>query len=152
MSSLFHYRARIERHIDADSGKLTIDLGFSTMLSNKTWRLYGCDTPESRTRDPIEKAFGLASKEYVARLMPKGSWQTIQTFKDEREKYGRVLCDFIIYDPRQDRERSLVEMLIEDKMAVAYHGQSKDDIKQAHLDNRKYLLEHGVVSVSPDYR
>ena len=149
---MYEYRARVERIIDADSGKLSVDLGFSTILSNKTWRLFGCDTPESRTRDKIEKVYGQLSKDYVAQYLIPGNWYTIQTYKDKREKYGRVLCDFIIYDLRQDRERSLVEMLIEDNMAVPYDGQSKDDIKEAHLKNRQILIESGKVGVTPDYR
>ena len=150
---MYEYKAQIGRIIDADSGVFSnIDLGFKTHLANKTWRLYGCDTEESRTRDPIEKTFGLLAKDYVLRYLIPGQWHQIQTYKDKREKYGRVLCDFIIYDPRQDRERSLVEMMIEDRMAVPYHGQSKDDIRGAHEVNRKYLIENGIVEISPDYR
>ena len=35
--------------------------------------------------------------------------------------------------------------MIDEHMAVAYHGQSKDDINQAHLDNRIKLQEQGKV-------
>jgi hypothetical protein len=36
-------------------------------------------------------------------------------------------------------------MAVEAHHAVAYHGQSKDDIKEAHLENRKRLTESGFV-------
>jgi hypothetical protein len=35
--------------------------------------------------------------------------------------------------------------MIDEHMAVAYHGQSKDDIEQAHLNNRAILQEQGKV-------
>jgi len=35
--------------------------------------------------------------------------------------------------------------MIEEGHAVAYHGQSKDDVKAAHLENRKKLLSEGIV-------
>ena len=37
------------------------------------------------------------------------------------------------------------QQMIDENMAVAYHGQSKDDIEQAHLNNRKILQEQGKV-------
>jgi hypothetical protein len=36
-------------------------------------------------------------------------------------------------------------MAVEAHHAVPYHGQSKDDIKEAHLENRKRLTESGFV-------
>ena len=35
--------------------------------------------------------------------------------------------------------------MIEEGHAVAYHGQSKDDIQDAHLKNRKKLLAEGII-------
>ena len=35
--------------------------------------------------------------------------------------------------------------MIDEHMAVAYHGQSKDDIEQQHLANRTILQEQGKV-------
>jgi endonuclease YncB( thermonuclease family) len=39
----------------------------------------------------------------------------------------------------------LGEIMVRDGYAVEYHGQSKDDVQQQHLDNRKLLTEQGVV-------
>jgi len=35
--------------------------------------------------------------------------------------------------------------MIRNKIGVAYSGKSKDDIKQEHLDNRKFLYESGKI-------
>ena len=35
--------------------------------------------------------------------------------------------------------------MIAEGHATAYHGQSKDDIAQAHLNNRAMLTERGIV-------
>jgi hypothetical protein len=37
--------------------------------------------------------------------------------------------------------------MIEDGHAVAYHGQSKDDVHEAHMKNRERLIEEGVVEI-----
>ena len=50
-------------------------------------------------------------------------------------KFGRVLGDFVAADGRM-----VTDILIEEGHAVAYHGQSKDDVQNAHLLNRKKLF------------
>ena len=35
--------------------------------------------------------------------------------------------------------------MIKEHHAVEYHGQSKDDIAQAHLNNRAMLTERGII-------
>ena len=35
--------------------------------------------------------------------------------------------------------------MITEGHAVAYHGQSKDEIEQAHLNNRTMLTERGII-------
>ena len=35
--------------------------------------------------------------------------------------------------------------MIEKHHAVQYHGQSKDDVHEAHLANRKKLLTEGII-------
>ena len=44
--------------MDGDTVDVDIDLGFSTWLKKQRIRLYGIDTPESRTRDLEEKKYG----------------------------------------------------------------------------------------------
>ena len=101
----------------------------------------GVDTPESRTSDKEEKVYGLLAKDFVQSHLVKGDYVTLQTFKDDRGKFGRVLGDFKVYDTNNDRWTTLCRLLIENNLGVAYHGQSKDDIKEEHLRNRQILSE-----------
>lgn len=134
---MYEYQCRILRVIDGDTVDIDIDLGFGVWMHRERVRLYGIDTPESRTRDLEEKKFGLLAKAYVRDHLPVGSIQTLVTIKDGKGKFGRILGKFKIGDD------ILNEKMIKDYQAVEYNGQSKDDIKKAHLENRKKLIENG---------
>ena len=131
--------------MDGDTVDIDIDLGFGIWVHNERVRLYGIDTPESRTRDLEEKKAGIYAKQCVEAFLPVGSTQTLKTYKDKVGKYGRILGEFVIYDPEQDRQTTINEYMIRNKIGVAYFGKSKDDIKQEQLDNRKFLYESGKI-------
>ena len=59
---MYEYRCKVLKVIDGDTVDVDIDLGFGIVLKDERVRLMGIDTPESRTRDKVEKQFGLASK------------------------------------------------------------------------------------------
>ena len=67
------------------------------------------------------------------------------TFKDKAGKFGRVLGDFKCYDGEFDKESTITEVMIREGHGVAYHGQSKSDIVEEHLANRKKLADAGLV-------
>ena len=52
---MFEYRCKLIKVIDGDTIDIDIDLGFGVWLRNQRIRMYGIDTPESRTRDLEEK-------------------------------------------------------------------------------------------------
>ena len=61
----FSYRvSKVVKIIDGDTIDVILDLGFDIMYKSRV-RLFGIDTPESRTRDVIEKEYGLMSKKYL---------------------------------------------------------------------------------------
>ena len=126
---MHEYRCKIVKVIDGDTVDVDIDLGFGIWMKKERIRLYGIDTPESRTRDKVEKKYGLISKEAVLSYLPLDSMQTLRTQKDKAGKFGRILGEFVIYDSFKDRQTTLNEWMIEQHLAVAYHGQSKDDIE-----------------------
>ena len=55
---MYEYKCEIVRVVDGDTVDVNIDLGFGIWMRNERVRLYGIDTPESRTRDKTEKVFG----------------------------------------------------------------------------------------------
>ena len=97
---MYEYAVTIVRVVDGDTVDVDIDLGFEVTLKNQRVRLIGIDAPETRTRDPEEKARGIASKNFVESLLPIGSQQYLisREYHGERGKYGRILGDFKIED------------------------------------------------------
>jgi len=147
---MYEYKCKILRVVDGDTVDIDIDLGFGMWMHRERVRMMGIDTPESRTRDKVEKKFGLASKARLKELMPVGSMQILKTEidrsgEDSRGKFGRNLGDFFV-DQNGDKSRA-TEILINEGYAVAYHGQSKDDVKEAHLKNRERLIAEGKVQI-----
>ena len=136
---MYEYKCKIDRVVDGDTVDVDIDLGFGIWLRKERVRLYGIDTPESRTRDLEEKKYGLVAKSYVQSFLPVGSMQTLKTQKDDKGKFGRILGEFIVYDAMTDSSRTLNQIMIDRHYGVEYHGQSKNDIAEEHLRNRELL-------------
>ena len=59
---MYEYKVNIVKIVDGDTVDVDIDLGFGMWIKDERVRMMGIDTPESRTRDKVEKKFGLASK------------------------------------------------------------------------------------------
>ena len=114
---MWTYRAKVIRVVDGDTVDVDIDLGFGIWQKNERVRIMGIDTPESRTRDKVEKKFGLASKAMLKRVLGK---ETIL-------------------------KTTINKKMVDEHYAVLYNGQSKDAIEKQHLKNRKRLLEAGKI-------
>lgn len=139
---MFEYKCNIVRVVDGDTVDVDIDLGFGIWVRNERVRLYGVDTPESRTRDLQEKFYGKYATEYlIAKL---GDSCILRTKKDRAGKFGRVLGEFVVYDGHSDSWKNVNEMMVRDFIAVPYHGQSKDEIAQMHLENYAALSQIGI--------
>jgi len=128
----------IKKIIDGDTFDCILDLGFDVLLEARV-RMMGIDTPESRTRDLEEKKFGLLAKEYLTEKLDTEDIIVTTEVDNEKGKFGRILgwvwCNGV----------NINNQMIDEHMAVAYHGQSKDDIEQQHLANRTILQEQGKV-------
>ena len=48
---MYEYKAKLVRVIDGDTIDVDIDLGFKVFLQKERVRLFGINTPESRTRN-----------------------------------------------------------------------------------------------------
>ena len=138
----FWYNCIIQRIVDGDTVDVDIDLGFGIWLRKERVRIAGIDTPEKRTRDKVEKIFGLAATAKAHELIPEGSQCIVRTRRDRAGKYGRTMGDFVL-----ENNRLYTEIMVETHHAVPYEGQSKDDIKEAHLKNREILQESGEITV-----
>ena len=150
---MYEYKCKILRVVDGDTVDVDIDLGFGIWIHRERVRIMGIDTPESRTRDLVEKAFGLASKKRLKELLPIGSIQILKTEvdksgEDAKGKFGRVLGDFMLEHKNKSGAYETIratKILIDEGQAVKYFGQNKADIEVQHRANRQRLLHEGVV-------
>ena len=134
---MYEYGCKVDRVVDGDTIDVVLDLGFDIMFKSRV-RLYGIDTPESRTRDLDEKARGKMASAFLKEAVENGSKVVIETkLKDSRGKYGRVLGNVVVDG------LNINEAMIEKFLAVAYFGQSKNDVEEEHLVNRQKLIELG---------
>lgn len=141
---MYEYRVKILKVVDGDTVDVDIDLGFGVWLRNERVRIMGIDTPESRTVDPVEKLFGLASKHRLEELLGEYSILRTQVAKDGTDmkgKFGRILGDFV-----DDGGRFVSKVLMEEGHCVSYFGENKELVQAAHMRNREKLLEAGVVN------
>ena len=147
---MYDYKCKVVKIVDGDTVDVDIDLGFGVWLKKERVRIMGIDTPESRTRDKVEKVFGLAAKARLKELLgPNPVLRTQISKKGEymKGKFGRIVGDFDVYDAKTDAWRPVTKIMIEEHHAVPYHGQSKDDIVFEHLRNRGILMEAGIVKI-----
>tara|TARA_Y100000590_G_scaffold466229_1_gene640924 strand:- start:802 stop:1224 length:423 start_codon:yes stop_codon:yes gene_type:complete len=130
---MYEYKCKLVRVVDGDTVDIDIDLGFGVWLRKQRIRMYGIDTPESRTSDDVEKIYGLAAKEFLVKWTNSGDL-SLKTFKDGKGKYGRILGELWY-----GGEHNINQLLIDNHHAVKYHGQSKEEIAEEHLANRQKL-------------
>ena len=134
---MYEYSCTVERVVDGDTIDVVLDLGFDILYKSRV-RLYGIDTPESRTRNLDEKARGKMAGAFLKKAIEEGTKVVIQTeVKDSKGKYGRVLGNVVVDGVNINKK------MIESYLAVAYFGQSKNDVEEEHLVNRNKLIELG---------
>ena len=117
---MYEYEAKILRVVDGDTVDALIDIGFNVHLKKRI-RLYGINTPESRTRDKEEKVRGLAATARLKEILKQD--KNIVTIKSHGVgKFGRCLAELFIkgtemfsYEPQ-----CVNKMLISEGHAVRY--------------------------------
>lgn len=115
---LFFYRAEVKKVIDGDTFDVIIDLGFDVHFSGRV-RLYGVNTPESRTKNKEEKEAGLAAKEFTKQWLAKNNNIVyIKTILNKDEKYGRILAEVF----NESKDDSLNKAMVSSGLAREYYG------------------------------
>tara|TARA_B100000927_G_scaffold114506_4_gene92671 strand:- start:8284 stop:8733 length:450 start_codon:yes stop_codon:yes gene_type:complete len=145
----YSYKATVVRCVDGDSVILDIDCGFDIQLKAQSVRLYGIDTAETRGGTEDLKALGNLAKSYVSQMIPEGSEVLLKTHLDGRGKFGRILAEVFMPeapDTEGYQPRSLNEILLDELLAVPYHGQSKEEILNQHLINVEHHKAEGRIA------
>ena len=145
----------VEKVVDGDTIDTVIDLGFDVRVCHRV-RLLGIDTPESRTRDKVEKFYGKLAK---AALKSWVHWAVVSDRDDielqlrcpeadSRGKFGRILGELWLNSHYSGEPyegwTNVNKWMCENGHAVGYHGQNKDDVQNEHMENRKLLAEQGI--------
>jgi|TARA_R110000782_G_scaffold237653_2_gene324125 micrococcal nuclease len=138
---MYEYNCKVEKIVDGDTIDVVLDLGFDILYKSRV-RLYGIDTPESRTRNLDEKVRGKMASAFLKKAIEEGEKVCIQTkLKDSRGKFGRVLGDVVVDGV------NINQSMVDNHHAVKYFGQSKDDIEEEHLKNRQILIDNGILEL-----
>lgn len=148
---MYEYRTKLIKVVDGDTVDVDIDLGFGVWLKDERVRIMGIDTPESRTRDKVEKVFGKAASKRLKELLgpkPVLRTQVAKGGEDMKGKFGRILGDFDVYCPTTNSWRPVTAVMSEEGHCVPYYGGSKEDTQKQHMENRRKLIEAGVVKMT----
>ena len=133
----FSYRVnKVIKVVDGDTIDVMLDLGFDIMYKSRV-RLFGIDTPESRTSDKVEKKYGLMSKKFLSDALKNATKISSITLKSlDRGKFGRILGDVYVDG------KSVNMKLCKAGHAVQYYGQNKSLVEKAHMKNREKLNKY----------
>jgi|TARA_B100001094_G_scaffold333285_1_gene410302 micrococcal nuclease len=135
---VYEYKCEVTRVVDGDTVDCVLDLGFSILHKCRV-RLYGIDTPESRTRDLDEKARGKLAAKFLQDSIDSGKDIVLRSeLKDSKGKYGRVLGSIVVDD------LDINKAMIANNLAVKYFGQSKSDVEAEHMINKDILIAEGA--------
>tara|TARA_S200002703_G_scaffold158608_2_gene169438 strand:+ start:335 stop:763 length:429 start_codon:yes stop_codon:yes gene_type:complete len=135
---MYEYKCEVTRVVDGDTVDCVLDLGFSILHKCRV-RLYGIDTPESRTRDLDEKARGKLAAKFLQDSIDNGKDVVLRSeLKDSKGKYGRVLGSIVVDD------LDINKAMIANNLAVKYFGQSKSDVEAEHMINKDILIAEGA--------
>lgn len=134
---MYIYSAQVTKVVDGDTIEIDLDLGFGVWYRNQRVRLNGIDTPESRTKDKDEKTRGELSKNKLKELI-ENKIVKISTTIDPDDKFGRILA---IIETKEGI--NVNEWLVTNNYAVAYKGQNKELVQEAHQKNTEILRARG---------
>ncbi len=93
---MYQYNAKCIRVVDGDTIDAYVDLGFNIWVEKRI-RLFGIDTPETRTTDLQEKEKGIAAKNFLEEQIKNNNYEFIlKSFGTG--KFGRCLGEIFIND------------------------------------------------------
>tara|TARA_R100001510_G_scaffold57759_1_gene67535 strand:- start:160 stop:570 length:411 start_codon:yes stop_codon:yes gene_type:complete len=133
----WNYEAYCDRVVDADSIKMTVDLGFAVQKKVDV-RLFGVDAPEMRGGTEETKAAARLATSRVNELVPVGTKVFLRSL--ELDKFGRSLAVIIL-----ENGDVVNDILLDERLAVRYDGENKEEIAQEHAENLAWLKSEGKI-------
>ena len=115
---MWEYQINVLRVLDGDTVDARIDLGFK-IHHNIRIRIYGLNTPETRTRDLEEKKAGLESKAALKEWIQNADRVILKSHGVG--KFGRCLGElFVRMD--DDSQFSVTDRMIAEGLGKPYFG------------------------------
>jgi len=108
--TMYTYNAYVTEVYDGDTITVDIDLGFGIKITNQKIRLFGINAPELKGKTKSE---GIKSRDKLTELILNKQVK-IETVKDKKEKYGRLLGKIWIEDTMVN------DVLLKEGFAVSY--------------------------------
>ena len=125
----YMYPAKVVRIIDGDTIVVDINLGMRHVILKEQIRLYGINTPEMNTME------GKYVKKLVVQMIPPGTDIILETIKDKRGKYGRILGIIYLTQPVPsldvDNYTQLNLWLLNNDHAIEFMAETKDLINRS---------------------
>lgn len=132
------YSVEILRVMDGDTLEVEIDEIQVEGLKNQTVRIFGIDTPETRTTNAFEKACGNWSKKRANDFVSSdGQYVLVTEFEDGG--FSRILGDI-----RSPEGMMLSKFMLDEGLAVEYEGGTRDF--EDHRENCEALVEAGHIA------
>jgi len=119
VSNKFYYGFTLTRLIDGDTAVGILDLGFKVSLE-ATLRFAGINCPETRSKDPREKALGKNATEFVADLLQGAK---IEIMSHDYGKFGRVIAT--PYAMKNNVRIDVCNALLKAGLAREYTGEKR---------------------------
>lgn len=128
-----HYKLINVKAVDGDTIRATIKLGFGVALHSTLIRLSGIDTPETHTKNKLEKQAGKLVTKWLRDKIKNGQDFILETRHKDRDKYGRPIGVLFV-----NSENICLE-LIKNRFALSYSGAKKEkwtEEKLEHINNK----------------
>ena len=112
-SSKYVYDATVEECFDADTVRLTVDLGFDHAQRRVTLRLHGCNARE------LSEPGGIEARNFLRNLLPAGARVLIRSVRNDKFG-GRYNALLALPDGRD-----VVAVLLKAGYAAAWNGEGE---------------------------
>ena len=113
----YTFRGKCVNVVDGDTVDCLIDVGFG-LHTEQRLRLHGVNTPEKRSKDPLEKELAKIAEKYTAQMILDKD-VLVQTYKDD--SFGRYLAKVYILGEGDTGEYTcLNDLLIDNGLGVAF--------------------------------
>ena len=132
---------KIFKVVDEDTVDVDIDLYLKMTYKKAKDQNDKIDTPESRTRDLVEKEIYKASKKHLKELLNEAREIIFSISRQAKKFKSRILLKIFAHyaegHPVYETEISINQQMIDDHHAVDYN---KEEIAEQHLKNRNVLV------------